>query len=140
MKWPPLTGLESEMTPPVRGNFEHVVMPHFNSAYNLARWLVGDSVLAEDVAQDAVLRALTYFGSYKGGDARSWLLRIVRNVAYGAIAARRRGGTTSLDDPDWTEDGESLAMYIADSGDDPEAALVRSQSFARLCDGAKLCE
>jgi RNA polymerase sigma-70 factor (ECF subfamily) len=132
MKWRPLTELESEMTPPVSGNFEQVVMPHFSSAYNLARWLVGDAALAEDVVQDAVLRGLTYFGSYNGGDARSWLLRIVRNVAYGAIAARRRGGTTSLDDSGSTEDGESLAMQIADPGDDPEAALVRSQSFARL--------
>lgn len=88
--------------------------------------------MAEDVAQDAVLRALSYFGSYKGGDARSWLLRIVRNVAYGAIAARRRGGTTCLDAPGLTADGAPLALQIADPEDDPEATLVRSESFARL--------
>ncbi|MEA2789014.1 MAG: hypothetical protein QOG73_1420 [Acetobacteraceae bacterium] len=132
MKWYPLTERESEMAPLVRGDFERVVMPHFNSAYNLARWLAGDVALAEDIAQDAMLRALTYFGSYKGGDARAWLLRIVRNVAYGALAARRRGGTRSLDDPGLIHEGESLAMQIADPGDDPEATLVRSQTFTRL--------
>jgi RNA polymerase sigma factor (sigma-70 family) len=109
------------------GDFQSVVMPHFGAAYNLARWL-----LAEDVTQDAILRALTYFSSYQGGDARSWLLRIVRNVAYTAIAARRRGGMTSLDDSRLTADGESFAAQIADPGDNPETRLVRLETCARL--------
>jgi RNA polymerase sigma factor (sigma-70 family) len=132
MKWRPLTELESEMTPPAAEDFEQIVMPHFNAAYNLARWLVRDAALAEDVTQDAVLRALSYFGSYKGGDARAWLLRIVRNVAYGAIAARRRGGMTSLDDPGPTAEGDSFAMQIPDPGDSPETTLIRSESLVRL--------
>ncbi|MDR3531613.1 MAG: sigma-70 family RNA polymerase sigma factor [Rhodopila sp.] len=120
------------MALPDTGDFEQIVLPHLNAAYNLARWLVADAALAEDVVQDAALRALSYFHSYNGGDARAWLLRIVRNVAYGVLAARRRGGTTSLDDTGVTADGESMVMQVADPADDPEATLVRCEGFARL--------
>jgi RNA polymerase sigma-70 factor, ECF subfamily len=120
------------MTSPGTGDFEQVILPHLNAAYNLARWLVGDTTLAEDVVQDAALRALSYFGSYRGNNGRAWLLRIVRNAAYGALAARRRSGGASLDDAGLTADGDSTAMQIADSADDPEAALVRREGFARL--------
>jgi RNA polymerase sigma factor (sigma-70 family) len=122
--------LSSSQTAP--GEFQQIMMPHLNSAYNLARWLVSDVALAEDITQDAMLRALSYFSSYKGGDARSWLLRIVRNVAYSAMAARRRGGATSLDDPGVTEEGEPLALQIVDPGCDPETTLLRTESFAQL--------
>jgi RNA polymerase sigma factor (sigma-70 family) len=128
----PLTEQERGMTLPSPADFEQVVLPHLNAAHNLARWLVGDATLAEDVVQDAALRALSYFGSYRGGDGRAWLLRIVRNAAYGALAARRRGGAASLDDAGLTADGESTARQIADSANDPEAALVRREGFARL--------
>ena len=128
----PLTEQERGMTLPGSGDFEQVVLPHLNAAHNLARWLVGDATLAEDVVQDAALRALSYFGSYRGGDGRAWLLRIVRNAAYGALAARRRSGAASLDDAGLTADGESTARQIADPADDPEAALVRREGFARL--------
>jgi RNA polymerase sigma factor (sigma-70 family) len=128
----PLTEQEHDMTLPGPGDFEQVVLPHLNAAHNLARWLVGDATLAEDVVQDAALRALSYFGSYRGGDGRAWLLRIVRNAAYGALAARRRSGAASLDDAGLTADGESTARQIADPADDPEAALVRREGFARL--------
>jgi RNA polymerase sigma-70 factor (ECF subfamily) len=117
---------------PPAGSFEQVVMPHLNAAYNLAHWLMRDAPLAEDVVQDAVVRALSYFASYKGGDARAWLLRIVRNSAYAVLAARRRGGATSLDDAGLTPDGETIALEIADPADDPEVTLVRSEGFARL--------
>jgi RNA polymerase sigma-70 factor (ECF subfamily) len=103
-------------------------LPHLDAAYNLARWLLRDPVLAEDAVQDAAVRALSYFGSFKGGDARAWLLRIVRNSAWSLLAARRRGAAASLDDAA-TEDAE-----IADTADDPEAALSRRQSLARLDD------
>jgi RNA polymerase sigma factor (sigma-70 family) len=128
----PLTEQERGMTLPSPADFEQVVLPHLNAAHNLARWLVGDATLAEDVVQDAALRALSYFGSYRGGDGRAWLLRIVRNAAYGALAARPRSGTASLDDAGLTEDGESMARQVADPADDPEAVLVRREGFARL--------
>src|SRR3954447_5539804 len=63
-------------------SFEAVVLPHLDAAYNLARWLMRDRAAAEDVVQDAMLRALTYFASFKGANPRAWLLQIVRNAAY----------------------------------------------------------
>ncbi len=60
--------------------FEQCIMPHMNAAYNLARWLTGKDEDAQDVVQDAYLRAFKFFGGFRGGDSRSWLLRIVRNV------------------------------------------------------------
>jgi RNA polymerase sigma-70 factor (ECF subfamily) len=125
MKWNPLAG-------PASGSFEQTVLPHLDSAYNLARWLLRDAAGAEDVVQDAVVRALNYFGSFKGGDGRAWFLRIVRNVAYSVIAARRRGNTTSLDDAGRTADGEPIALEIADPNDDPEATLSRAEGFTQL--------
>lgn len=59
--------------------FERVVLPHLDDAYTLARYLLRDEHDAQDVVQEAALRALRYFGGYSGGDARSWLLSIVRN-------------------------------------------------------------
>jgi RNA polymerase sigma factor (sigma-70 family) len=132
MKWRSLKELECDMARPAHEDFEQAVLPHFNAAYNLARWLVTDPTLAEDIVQDAMLRAFSYFGSFKGGDGKPWLLRIVRNVAYNTLATRRRRGTTSLDDPGPGGDDEGLAMQIADSAADPEETLVRQESFARL--------
>ncbi len=118
------------MTLPGVADFERAVLPHLDAAYNLARWLVGDATLAQDVVQDAVMRALSYFGSFRGGDARAWLLRIVRNTAYTALAARRRGGTASLDAVG--RNGEAPALQVHDPADDPEAALARREDAAQL--------
>jgi RNA polymerase sigma-70 factor (ECF subfamily) len=62
--------------------FEEHVLPHLNAAYNLARWLTANSQDAEDVVQEACLRAYRFFGGFRGGDARAWLLKIVRNTCY----------------------------------------------------------
>ena len=59
--------------------FEQIVLPHLDGAYNLARWLAGNDHDAQDVAQEASLRAFKYFGSFRGENARAWLLSIVRN-------------------------------------------------------------
>jgi RNA polymerase sigma-70 factor (ECF subfamily) len=66
----------------VTERFEQIVMPHVDSAFNLARWIVRNRDDAEDVAQEAMLRALRFFATYNGGDARAWLLQIVRNSSY----------------------------------------------------------
>ncbi|MET1026583.1 MAG: sigma factor, partial [Dongiaceae bacterium] len=58
---------------------------HLDAAHNLARWLLRNPVDAEDVVQEAVLRALSYFPSFRGTNARAWLLQIVRNAAYAAL-------------------------------------------------------
>jgi RNA polymerase sigma-70 factor (ECF subfamily) len=62
--------------------FEQLVLPHVDAAVNLARWLLRNPDDAEDVAQEAVLRAFRFFGGFRGGDARAWLLQIVRNSCY----------------------------------------------------------
>jgi len=62
--------------------FEQTVLPHLDAAYNLARWLAGNDHDAQDVAQEASLRAFKFFGSLRGENARAWLLTIVRNTFY----------------------------------------------------------
>lgn len=60
--------------------FRAVMLPHLDAAHGFARWLTRDPVQAQDVAQEAMLRALRYFHAFRGGEARPWLLRIVRNT------------------------------------------------------------
>lgn len=64
------------------GTFDEIILPHLDAAHNLARWLVRDAAEAEDVVQEACLRALRYFATFRGGNARAWLLRIVRTTAF----------------------------------------------------------
>ena len=60
--------------------FRAVMLPHLDAAYGFARWLTRDPVAAQDVAQESMLRALRYFHAFRGGEAKPWLLRIVRNT------------------------------------------------------------
>src|SRR5512144_2604945 len=62
--------------------FEQLVLPHLDAAYNLARWLTRDEQNAQDVVQEAYLRTYTFFDSFRGDDARAWLLTISRNTYY----------------------------------------------------------
>jgi hypothetical protein len=68
---------------------EQALLPHLNAAHKLARWLTGDAVDAEDVVQEAYLRALRFFGGFHGADARPWLLAIVRNASYTWLQQKR---------------------------------------------------
>ena len=73
----------SEINPESRLRlFEEIILPHLNAAYNLARWLTRNEHDAQDVVQEAYLRAFRFFDSYKGGDGKSWLLEIVRNTCF----------------------------------------------------------
>jgi RNA polymerase sigma factor (sigma-70 family) len=65
--------------------FEHVILPHLNSAYNLARWLLRSEQDAQDVVHDSFLRAHRYFASFDGTDGRAWLLGIVRNACFNLL-------------------------------------------------------
>ena len=94
--------------------FARLALPHLDAAFTLARWLLRDRAAAEDAVQEAMVRALTYFGSYQGSNPRAWLLRIVRNVAYDRMGAER-----DRREAPW--DGATEAL--ADPGPDPEAAL-----------------
>jgi len=76
--------------PNAAANFDQTILPHLDAAYNLARWLIGNERDAEDVTQEACLRAFKFFGGYRGGDARSWLLTIVRRTAWSWLQSNRR--------------------------------------------------
>src|SRR5690349_13022696 len=65
-----------------RARFEQLVLPHLDAAFNLARWLLRSREDSEDVTQEAMLRAFRFFRGFHGGDARAWLLQIVRNTCY----------------------------------------------------------
>jgi RNA polymerase sigma-70 factor (ECF subfamily) len=69
--------------------FEQLVLPHLDAAFNLTRWLLRGRADAEDVAQDAILRAYRFFLSFHGGDPRAWLLQIVRNTCYSWLEKHR---------------------------------------------------
>jgi RNA polymerase sigma-70 factor, ECF subfamily len=70
-------------------DFEQTVLPHLNAAYNLARWLTRNQQNAQDAVQEACLRAFLFFPTFRGGDARAWLMKIVRNVCYSLLHANR---------------------------------------------------
>jgi RNA polymerase sigma-70 factor, ECF subfamily len=71
------------------GTFEQIVLPHLDAAYNLARWLARNTHDAEDIVQEAFLRAFKFYAGYQGGDARAWVLKIVRNTSYSFLQKNR---------------------------------------------------
>ena len=80
-------------------SFEKAVLPHLDAAYNLARWLTRNDADAEDVVQEAYLRAFKFFGGFHGEDGRAWLLGIVRNTSYTWMQQNRSAQlNTPLDD------------------------------------------
>jgi RNA polymerase sigma-70 factor, ECF subfamily len=81
-----------------RGRFESVVLPHLDAAYALARWLTRNDADAADVVQEAMLRAFRYFDSYREGDAKSWVLRIVRRTCYSWLERNRPADIVPLED------------------------------------------
>jgi RNA polymerase sigma factor (sigma-70 family) len=97
--------------------FDEAVLPHLDAAYNLARWLTRNDQDADDVTQEACLRAFKYWKGFSGRDCRPWLLAIVRNTFYSWLRARSA-------QPALTDDGEM--EDIADSIPDPERALIRN--------------
>lgn len=79
----------NDLDPEERLRFEQLVLPHVDNAFNLARWLLRRRADAEDVAQEALLRACCFFRSFHGGNARAWLLQIVRNTCYSWMEKNR---------------------------------------------------
>jgi RNA polymerase sigma-70 factor (ECF subfamily) len=103
-----------------RRRFEQLMLPHLGAAYNLARWLAAQE--AEDVAQEAMLRAFRAFDGFRGGDAKAWLLTIVRNCHYTALGRKRK--TVALPD-----EGES---EIATDLPDPEVSAIDADRARKL--------
>ena len=102
--------------------FEQAVLPHLDAAYNLARWLTRNDADAQDVVQEAALRAFKFFGGFRGGDARAWLLTIVRNACYTWLQKNRAHELATAFD----EEAHGV------TGDNPETLLlekVDSQSL-----------
>jgi RNA polymerase sigma-70 factor, ECF subfamily len=103
--------------PSAAARFEETVLPHLDAAYTLARYLLRNDHDAEDVVQDAYLRAVRHFGGYRGGNARAWLLTIVRHTCYSWLQRHKVDArTTEFDE---TVHGETR------TADDPEAEMLR---------------
>jgi RNA polymerase sigma factor (sigma-70 family) len=104
--------------------FEEVVLPHLDAAFNYARWLTKSDADAEDVVQDAAVRALRYFSSLRNDDARAWLLTIVRNTWYARFSkpghADQQAGSDEIKD-------ERVDEQL-----DPEALVMQRQAVDRV--------
>jgi RNA polymerase sigma factor (sigma-70 family) len=100
--------------------FDEKVLPHLDAAFNYARWLTRNETEAEDVVQDACVRAMRFFPSVRGDDARAWLLAIVRNTWYSRLSRRvSRSEVSSID---------SAIDEPADDALDPEAQLLQQHT------------
>ena len=108
--------------------FAEMALPHLDAAYNLARWLTRDPGDAADVVQEAMLRALKFFGGFRGGSGKSWLLAIVRNTAFDWMRVNRPAEVTTFVD----NEGESGIENVPSDGDDPERTLIRAADRAQL--------
>ena len=105
------------MDPSALIRFEETVLPHLDAAYTLARHLLRNEQDAEDVVQDAYLRAVRHFGGYRGGNMRAWLLTIVRHTCYSWLRRHKQdAGATEFDE---TVHGDLR------TADDPEAEMLR---------------
>ena len=100
------------------GQFERIVLPHLDAAFNLARWLVRNPQDAQDIVQEACLRAFKFFGGFQGGDPRAWLLKIVRNTSYSFLEKNRPASLAEEFDE---------KVHVSDTPEpDAETALVKS--------------
>ena len=95
--------------------FEEMMLPHLDAAYNLARWLTGNPQDAQDVAQEAYLRAFRFFDGFRGGDGKAWLLEIVRNTCRTFHVRRERDAVTvSFDEASHSPAAANAEQQVAD--------------------------
>jgi RNA polymerase sigma-70 factor (ECF subfamily) len=106
-----------------RVRFEQLVLPHLDAAFNLARWLLRGRSDAEDATQEAMLRAFRFFRGYHGGDARAWLLQIVRNACYTWLEKNRPVDLMTEFDEERHPQMESTPEALAIAGDDRERLM-----------------
>ena len=111
-------------------SFEEVVLPHLDAAFNYARWLTKNEADAEDVVQDACLRAFRAIGSLADGSARPWVLTIVRNTAYTWLRKNRPSAVLVVEDLEAVEAAQ--AVPGEPDGETPETALIAKADAAAL--------
>jgi RNA polymerase sigma factor (sigma-70 family) len=109
---------EDERLEEERLGLEQAIVPHLNAAYSLARWLTATDQDADDVLQEACLRAVKFFPGYQGGSARAWLLTIVRRTSYTWLKKNRAHDATTTSFDEELHSGGSHGL-------DPEAILIR---------------
>ena len=119
-----MTDERSRMTiaPAIADGFDEIVVPHLDAGYRLARWLMRNEQDAEDVVQEASLRALRYFRTFTGGNGRAWFLTIVRNTS-----CRWHSGIPALSDM-FDEEQHSSAL----PGSDPESLLLHTDDVTLI--------
>src|SRR5438477_2286875 len=110
--------------------FDAVVLPHLADAYSLARWLTGDRADAEDVVQDACLRAYRGIGGFSAGNARAWVLTIVRHTAYTWLRKNRSQALVMVDDLEAVERAQTNPGDL--ERETPETELIAKADSARL--------
>jgi RNA polymerase sigma factor (sigma-70 family) len=116
-----------------QARFASVVLPHLADAYALARWLTGDRADAEDVVQEACLRAFRGIGGFAGVNARAWLLTIVRHAAYTWLGKNRSAALVMVDDLEAVEQKQASGSAAFEQGPQtPEAALIAKADARRL--------
>ena len=104
--------------------FQELALPHLDAAYNLARWLCGNASDADDVVQEAFMRAFRFFDTFRGDSARPWLLAIVRRTWY--TEWRRRASSHEVVEFDDTMDDATFDGWSA-GGADPQTLLIRDE-------------
>jgi RNA polymerase sigma factor (sigma-70 family) len=100
--------------------FKSVVLPHLDDAYGLARWLTGNRTDAEDVVQEACLRAFRGIANFSNGSARAWVLTIVRHAAYDWLRKNRPAAVVLVEDLEGVERAQSRELHV----ETPETALM----------------
>ena len=112
--------------------FETAALPHLDAAYNLARWLLRDEHNAQDVVQEAYLRGFRFFDSFRGGDARPWLLGIVRNTCYTWLrnSGQEPEHVEFDEERDSGRNASASTMPMAEYN--PETLLLQKHERARL--------
>jgi RNA polymerase sigma factor (sigma-70 family) len=125
--------MESLSSQDDQARFKSVVLPHLADAYALARWLTGDRADAEDVVQEACLRAFRGIGGFAGVNARAWLLTIVRHAAYTWLGKNRSSSLLMVDDLEAVERQQASGGSPSESAPEtPEAALIARTDAVRL--------
>jgi RNA polymerase sigma factor (sigma-70 family) len=117
-----------------QAKFEALVVPYLADAFALARWISGDRADAEDIVQDACLRAFRGIGGYNGGSARAWVLTIVRRTAYSWLGKNRVPMLVAMEDldPKSREEAERGGNSLASPSETPEAELIAKADARRL--------